>query len=150
LSVVRKINHYEEKRAMRFLCLYKPADVERAERGVPPGPAEMEKMGRYIEEQMRSGALLATEGCGPTALGAKVRLSNGEVTVTDGPFTEAKEIVAGLAIIEAKSKQEAILSAKDFMGIAGDGEVEIRQLFEPGETNCPAAEAVQNARGQLV
>jgi hypothetical protein len=79
-----------------------------------------------------------------------VRLSNGKVTVTDGPFAEAKEIVAGLAIIEAKSKQEAILSAKDFMGIAGDGEVEIRQLFERGETNCPGAEAVQNVRGQLV
>ncbi len=131
---------------MRFLCLYKPADVERAEQGGPPSPAEMETMGKYIEEQMRSGALLATEGCAPTALGVKVRMDNGKVTVTDGPFTEAKEIVAGLAIIEAKSKLEAILSAKDFMRIAGDGEVEIRQLFERGETSCPAAEVLQNAR----
>lgn len=131
---------------MRFLCLYRPADVVKAEQSYPPSPEEMEKMGKHIEEQMKSGALLATEGCAPTALGAKVRLDKGKVTVTDGPFTEAKEIVAGLAIIEAKSKQEAILSAKDFLGIAGDGEVEIRQLFEPGATSCAAEEILQSSR----
>ena len=135
---------------MRFLCLYKPANVEEAERMAPPSAEEMERMGRYIEEQLRSGSLLASEGCAPTALGAKVRLEKDKVTVVDGPFTEAKEIVAGLAIIEAKSKQEAILQAKDFMKIAGDGEVEIRQLYERAETNCPSGgvlETVQGARG---
>jgi hypothetical protein len=95
-------------------------------------------MGKLIAEGMRSGSLLATEGCAPTALGAKVRLDKGNVTVLDGPFAEAKEVVAGLAIIQAKSKQEAILQAKDFLGIAGDGEVELRQLFEPDNGVCPA------------
>ncbi|WP_263367003.1 YciI family protein [Edaphobacter bradus] len=122
---------------MRFLCLYKPADVAKAEQGGPPSPAEMEKMGKYIEEQMKSGALLATEGCAPTRLGAKVRLDKGKVTVTDGPFAEAKEVVAGLAIIQAKSKAEAILGAQDFMKFAGDGEVEIRQLHERVDGECP-------------
>ena len=132
---------------MRFLCLYKPADIAQAEQGGPPSPEEMEKMGRYIEEQIKSGALLASEGCTPTALGAKVRLDKGKVTVTDGPFAEAKEIVAGLAIIQAKSKQEAILGAQDFMTIAGDGEVEVRQLYERVDGVCPT-EALNASAGK--
>lgn len=132
---------------MKFLCLYKPADVAKAEAHVgPPSPEEMEKMGKLIEEQMRSGALLATEGCLPTAFGAKVRLDEGKVTVTDGPFTEAKEVVAGLAIIQAKSKLEAILQVKDFLGVAGDGEVELRQLFELESGECPTEAVSVSAR----
>ena len=123
---------------MKFLCLYKPADIEKAERGAPPSPEEMERMGKYIEQSMKSGALVATEGCAPTALGAKVRLNKGDVTVIDGPFTEAKEVVAGLAILQANSKQEAILMAQDFLRFAGDGEVEVRQLFDGENGGCPA------------
>jgi hypothetical protein len=123
---------------MKFLCLYKPADIEKAERGAPPSPEDMERMGKYIEQSMKTGALVATEGCAPTALGAKVRLNKGSVTVIDGPFTEAKEIVAGLAILQANSKQEAILLVQDFLKFAGDGEVEVRQLFEPATGGCPA------------
>jgi len=130
---------------MKFLCLYKPADIEKAERGGPPSPAEMERMGKYIEQQMKTGGLVATEGCAPTALGAKVRLNNGKVTVIDGPFTEAKEVVAGLAILQAKSKQEAILMVQDFLNFAGDGEVEVRQLFEPATGGCPAEAIAINA-----
>ena len=126
---------------MKFLCLYKPSDIEKAERGGPPSPEEMERMGKYVEQQMRTGALVATEGCAPTALGAKVRLNKGNVTVIDGPFTEAKEVVAGLAILQANSKQEAILMVQDFLKFAGDGEVEVRQLYEPATGGC-AAEAV--------
>ncbi|HEX7158229.1 MAG TPA: YciI family protein [Edaphobacter sp.] len=131
---------------MKFLCLYKPADVEKAERGAPPSPEEMERMGRYIEQSMKTGALVATEGCAPTALGAKVLLNKGNVTVIDGPFSEAKEVVAGLAILQAKSKQEAILMAEDFLKFAGDGEVEVRQLFDPESGGCPAEAIAANAR----
>jgi hypothetical protein len=122
---------------MKFLCLYKPADIEKAERGGPPNPEEMERMGKFVEQQMKTGALVATEGCAPTALGAKVRLNNGKVTVIDGPFTEAKEVVAGLAILQANSKQEAILMVQDFLKFAGDGEVEVRQLFDGEIGECP-------------
>jgi hypothetical protein len=111
---------------MRFLCIYKPAKPE----GAPPTQAEMEKMGKLIEESFKSGKLLATEGCLPSALGARVRLTDGNFKVTDGPFTEAKEVVGGFAIIEAKSKVEAIEITKDFLKVAGDGETEIRQLYE--------------------
>src|SRR5215471_6893218 len=113
---------------MRFLSIYKTA-----ERGVPPSQEEMAKMGKLIEEGMKAGFLLAVEGCMPSALGARVRLSNGKVTVTDGPFTESKEVVGGLAILQAKSKEEAIEYLKQFLSLAGDGECELRQLFEAGQ-----------------
>src|SRR5689334_16352763 len=86
---------------MKFLSIYRSV-----ERGVPPSAEEMAAMGKLIDKYMRSGALLATEGCLPSALGARVRLSNGKVSVTDGPFTETKEVVGGFAILQAKSKQE--------------------------------------------
>ena len=88
---------------MRFLSIYKTA-----ERAIPPTQEEMATMGKLIEEGMKGGWLLATEGCLPTAVGARVRKSGDKVTVTDGPFTEAKEMVGGLAILKANSKAEAI------------------------------------------
>jgi hypothetical protein len=93
----------------------------------------MAEMGKLIEEGMRAGWLVSTEGCLPSALGARVRKDNGKLSVTDGPFTEAKELVGGFAILRAKSKQEAIELAKDFLKHVGDGECEIRQLYEEPE-----------------
>jgi hypothetical protein len=109
---------------MRFLSIYKTV-----ERSTPPTVEEMAKMGKLIEEYMKAGVLLATEGCLPSALGARVRLSNGKVTVTDGPFIESKELIGGFALLEASSKAEAIELTKKFLDVAGDGECEIRQLF---------------------
>jgi hypothetical protein len=111
---------------MKFLCIYKPAKKE----GTPPTQQEMDQMGKLIEDWMKSGVLLATEGCLPSALGARVRQSNGKVTVMDGPFTESKEIVGGFALIRVDSKGEAIERTKIFLGVAGDGETEIRQVWE--------------------
>ena len=81
---------------MRFLSIYKSVET-----GAPPSQDEMARMGRLIEEGMKAGYLLAVEGCLPSAMGARVRLANGKVSVTDGPFTEAKEVVGGLAILQA-------------------------------------------------
>ena len=111
---------------MRFLCIYKPAKAE----GTPPTQEEMDKMGPFMEESFKSGILLAAEGCSPSALGARVGLADGNFSVVDGPFTEAKELVGGMAIISAKSKEEAIEYTKRFLNIAGDGVTEIRQLYE--------------------
>jgi len=83
---------------------------------------------------MKSGTLLGTEGCLPTALGARVRLSSGKLTVTDGPFTESKEVVGGFAILQADSKEEAVELAKQFLHVAGEGECELRQLYEVAQT----------------
>ena len=90
-------------------------------------------MTKLIEESMKNGTLVSTEGCLPTALGARVRQADGNVTVTDGPFTESKEVVGGFAILEAKSKEEAIEMVRQFLRVAGDGECEIRQIFTAPE-----------------
>ena len=113
---------------MRFLSIYKTA-----ERSTPPSVEHVTRMQQLIEEFMKAGKLIATEGCLPSALGARVRLSGGQITVTDGPFTEAKEVVGGFALLEAVSKEEAIALTKTFLEVAGDGECEIRQIFAPPE-----------------
>jgi hypothetical protein len=113
---------------MRFLSIYKMA-----ERSTPPTPQEMATMGKLIEEGMKAGWLLATEGCLPTALGARVRRSGGKLSVTDGPFAESKEVVGGFALLKANSKQEAIELVRQFLQVAGEGECELRQLYE---ANC--------------
>lgn len=123
---------------MKFLSVYKTA-----ERGVPPSAEEMTRMGKLVEEGMRNGSLLAVEGCMPSAAGARVRLLNGKVTVTDGPFAESKEVIGGLAVLQANSKAEAIKLVEDFLQVAGDGECELRQLFEAGE--CGPAKSVAKA-----
>jgi hypothetical protein len=117
---------------MRFLSIYKSPET-----CLPPTQEEMAKMGKLIEDGMKAGYLLAVEGCLPSATGARVRLSDGTVTVTDGPFTESKEVVGGFAILSANSKEEAIKLAKQFLSTSGDGECELRQLFE-ADQNAPA------------
>jgi hypothetical protein len=96
----------------------------------------MAKMGKLVEDGMKAGWLLATEGCLPSALGARVRRTNANISVTDGPFIETKELVGGFAILKADSKQEAIELARTFLQNAGDGECELRQLYEPGDAGC--------------
>jgi hypothetical protein len=110
---------------MRFLSIYKCA-----EKGVAPTPEHMAEMGKLIEEFTKSGVLLATEGCLPTSLGARVRRSGKRLTVTDGPFTETKEVVGGFALLQVKSREEAVEVAKRFLDVAGDGECELRQIYE--------------------
>jgi hypothetical protein len=110
---------------MRYLSIYKSVET-----GAGPTPEEMARMGKLIEEGMKAGYLLAVEGCMPSASGARVRLAKGNVSVTDGPFTESKEVVGGLAILQADSKEAAIELARQFLHVAGDGECELRQLYD--------------------
>lgn len=111
---------------MRYLCFHKSAKPE----DIPPTQEEMATMGALIEESFKSGILLAAEGCLPSAFGVRVGLKDGSYSVTDGPFTEAKEIVGGMAIINVKSKEEAIEFTKRFLSVAGDGVTEVRQLYD--------------------
>ena len=113
---------------MRFLSIYKTR-----ERNTPPSLEEVTRMEKLIDESMKAGKLLATEGCLPSALGARVRRTGNGITVTDGPFTESKELIAGFALLEANSKEEAIELAKQFLDVAGEGECEIRQIFTAGD-----------------
>jgi len=110
---------------MRFLSIYKAK-----ERNTPPTPEHQAEMGKLIEEMMRSGALLGTEGCLPSTKGARIRIESGAFSVKDGPFTESKEVVGGFALLQANSKEEALEFTKKFLNVVGEGECEIRQLYE--------------------
>ena len=110
---------------MKFLSIYKTTET-----GVLPSPEEMARMGKLVQDGMKAGFLLAVQGCMPSANGARVRLCKGRVTVTDGPFSESKEVIGGLAILQADSKEAAIELVRQFLNAAGDGECELRQLFE--------------------
>jgi len=111
--------------------------VKSAERSGFPPKELMEAIGKLSEEASNAGTMLRSGGLGPTALGARVRLSGGQLTVIDGPFTEAKEIVGGYAQFELKSKEEAVASAVRFMELhkkywpGWEGETEVRQMFGP-------------------
>jgi hypothetical protein len=115
---------------MRFMMIYRPADTKDMEAGVPPTQTQMAEMGKFIGEMAKTGVLLATDGLLPSSKGARVRRSGGKFTVTDGPFTESKELIAGFAIVRVKSKAEAIELAERFLNVAGDGESEIRQMYD--------------------
>ena len=118
---------------MRFLSIWKAVETN-----VPPTPEMMERMGQLIQEMTKSGELIATEGCLPSALGARVRKAGKKLSVTDGPFTESKELIAGFALLEADSKEHAIEQCKRFMAVAGDGECELRQIYAaPPEGTIP-------------
>ena len=117
---------------MRFLMIF-TADEQATrthEAGVPPSAQEIAEMGKLIEEMAKAGVLLSTEGCQPSSKGAKVKRTGKDIKVTDGPFTEAKEVVGGFAIIKADSKAEAIEWARKFLDCAGDGESKILQLYD--------------------
>jgi hypothetical protein len=115
---------------MRYMSIYKTV-----ERNAPPTPQEMTAMNALIEETIKSGELIETGGLQPSARGFRVRCANGKIVVTDGPFTESKEVVGGYAIVEAKSKEHALAMTKRFLEVAGDGECEVRPMYQPADFN---------------
>ena len=114
---------------MRFMILLK-ADKS-TEAGVMPEEKLLADMGRYNEELVKAGVLLAGEGLQPSSKGARVKFSGTKRTVVDGPFAETKELIAGFWMFQVKSKEEAIEWVKRCPNpLMGDAEIEIRQVFE--------------------
>ena len=114
---------------MRFMILIK-AD-KNTEAGVLPSEKLLREMGKFNEELVKAGVMLAGEGLQPSSKGARVRFSGGKRTVLDGPFTETKELICGFWIWQVKSKQEAIEWVRRCPDpLEGDAEIEIRQIFE--------------------
>jgi hypothetical protein len=115
---------------MKFMML-----VKHGENSGPPPKELMDAIAKLSEEAVQAGTMLGSGGLGPTAQSTRVRVSGGKLTVVDGPFTEAKEVVGGYAQFELKSKQEAIDGAVRFMELhrkhwpGWEGETEIRQIF---------------------
>jgi hypothetical protein len=111
--------------------------VKHAEKQGPPPKALMDAIATLAEEETRAGTMVGSGGLAPTALGARIRLAGGRVTVTDGPFTETNEVVGGYAQFELKSKDAAVESAVRFMELhkkhwpGWEGETEVRQMFGP-------------------
>jgi hypothetical protein len=115
-------------KTMRFMIIRK-ADKD-TEAGVPPSQELLAAMLRYNEEMVKAGVFLQGEGLRASSMGARVKFSQGKPVVTDGPFTETKEMIGGFTMIRVKSKEEAIEWVKRWPAEDGDAELEIRQLFE--------------------
>lgn len=132
---------------MRFMMIVKHAENQ----GNPP-QALMDAIAQAAEEEAKTGTMISNGGLKPTALGTRVRVSGGKVTVTDGPFTEAKEVIGGFAQFEFKSKEEAIASAVAFMELhkkywpGWEGETEVRPMYGPGESPCVETPQVETVK----
>lgn len=128
---------------MKYLTFIRHSEKHR--QSGPPA-ALMEAMGKFVERSRKDGTLVDTGGLLPSKDGVRVRLEQGKITVTDGPFTESKEIIGGWAILNAGSKEEAIRIATEFMELHRkhwpefEGESEVRPMFEPGVGPRPRGE----------
>jgi hypothetical protein len=122
---------------MRFLMMHRLD--ERAPEAWNPSPEFMEKMGAFIQDSVGKGTLITAEGVHPSAKGALVRKPRGAaITATDGPFTEAKEVIGGFALINAKDRAEAVEFARQYAALFEEVEVEVRQVVEFDELPAPA------------
>jgi hypothetical protein len=126
-----KARNDQGETAMRFMIIVKATAL--SESGAMPEPALMAAMGTYHEELAKAGVLLDATGLQPTSKGWRIRYSQGQRTVIDGPFAETKELIAGYTLIQVRSREEAMEWARRFpapFGENADGEIEVRQLFE--------------------
>jgi len=133
---------------MRFISMVKFAEAK----AVPPSKEFLEAMGQLTQDAAKAGCVMVgAEGLLPTSMGARVRLADSKVTVMDGPFTEAKEVVGGFAIFDAPSKAEMLKWTTRFMDLhkkhlpGWEGECEVRQIAGPGEKLCDQAREAQAA-----
>jgi hypothetical protein len=94
----------------------------------PPRPELYEEMGKFVEEAISAGVIVATGGIAPTSEGVKISLNDGNFSVVDGPFAEAKEVVGGWALMECRDLDEAVEWSKRFLGVLGEGEVRVRPV----------------------
>jgi hypothetical protein len=111
---------------MRFMTFYRPGK----EATGAPSQEMMAAMGKLIGEWAQAGVLVSTEGLLPSSHGARVRIDGGNFTVANGPIDDPKGLIGGYAIINAKSKDEAVELTKAFLRVVGEGESEIRQMHE--------------------
>jgi len=120
---------------MKYLTFIRHPESYR--QSTPPA-ALMEAMGKFVQKSLQDGSLVDTGGLLPSKDGTRVRLARGKITVTDGPFTESKEVIGGYAILNVASRSEALRIATEFMELHRtywpefEGECEMRPMFEPG------------------
>ena len=112
---------------MKFLMTYA------SDSSAPPTPEQMAAIGKFTVEMIKAGVVVMTGGLQRPAKGTHVRFADGQFAVTDGPYAETKELIDGFALIECKSREEALAHCERFMRVAGNGEGEILQVYEGGE-----------------
>ena len=133
---------------MRFMVMVKA--TKDSEAGVMPSQEAMDAWGKYNEELVKNGILLAAEGLQPSSKGVRVRFSGAKRTVIDGPFTETKELVAGFSLLQVKSMEEAIEWVKRSPNpMQEDSEVEIRQVMEWEDFGVEIAPEHRERKAQL-
>jgi hypothetical protein len=121
--------------SMKYLTFIRHSESHRQS---GPPPALLDAMGKFVAKSLKEGTLVDTGGLLPSKDGVRVRLAKGKITVTDGPFTESKEVIGGWAILRTDSRAEAIRIATEFMELHREywpefeGESEVRPMFEPG------------------
>jgi hypothetical protein len=113
---------------MRFMVMH--YETQAMEDGVRPSPEEQATIGQYMQEAAMSGVLLTGEGVAPSSEGARLEIADGNVRVIDGPFAEAKELIAGFAILEVRSLEEAVEHARKWALVVGTGRVDVRRVME--------------------
>ena len=128
---------------MKFFCYTMGDDSQGFP---PPQPEMMAEMEKLVEDGVKSGVLIATGGLAQSATGTRVTNSGGKISVTDGPFSESKEIIGGFALIDVASKEEAIAWTSRFLRIAGDGESTIREYWGPDDAYPFDPDAGQTTR----
>src|SRR5262249_22406147 len=140
-------SHTKRRDEMKFMMIVKASDESEA--GVMPSEKLLSAMAAYNEELHKAGVLVDLSGLQPSSKGARVKFSGGKRIVTDGPFAETRELIAGYWVIQVKSKEEAIEWAKripfDVDNEPGEGEIEIRQFFELEDCE-PSAAVDQHAK----
>ncbi len=120
---------------MKYLTFIRHAE---SYRDAGPPPALLDAMGRFVQKSLQDGSLVDTGGLMPSKDGFRIRLSKGVISMTDGPFSETKEVIGGWAIIKADSRDEALRISREFMELHRkhwpqfEGEAEVRPMFEPG------------------
>jgi hypothetical protein len=113
---------------MRFMVMH--YETQAMEDGVRPGPEVQAAIGQYMQEAAMSGVLLTGEGVAPSSEGARVEITDGNVRVIDGPYAEAKELIAGFAILDVRSLEEAVEHARKFAVLVGAERVDVRRVIE--------------------
>jgi hypothetical protein len=113
---------------MRFMVMH--YQTQAMEDGIRPSPETQAAIGQYMQEAAMSGVLLSGEGVAPSSEGARVEVAGGNVRVIDGPFAEAKELIAGFAILDVRSREEAVEHARKFALLVGAERIDVRRVLE--------------------
>ena len=122
---------------MRYMVMH--YQTQEMEDGVPPTPEQQAAIGEYMQDAAMSGVLLTGEGVASSSQGARVEVNEGNVRVIDGPFAEAKELIAGFAILDVDSLEEAVEHARKFALVVGSHRVDVRKVIEVEDLQAPSA-----------